>query len=104
MLTPNLLHLQIQEAHSFRWAGTSRQQLQQMLLRFSVTAPIQMACIDSDPHLRNYEEMIRGLEVVTELARTHSDSKQAAQQAHLYSTDFIAFPITCLVLEVQLDI
>lgn len=36
---------------------------------------------------------------MTELAKSHSDTKRAARQA-----DFIVFPITCLVLEVQLDI
>lgn len=39
------------------------------------------------------------IEVVTELAKSHSDSQRAAQQA-----DFIVFPITCLALEVQSDI
>lgn len=52
--------------------------------------------------VRPASQEVRGdgyrIEVVTEPAKSHSDSKQAAQQA-----DFIVFPITCLVLEVQLD-
>lgn len=41
---------------------------------------------------------------MTELARSHSDSKEAAQRAHSQITDYTAFPITSLVLQVKLDI
>lgn len=68
MLTPNPLHLQIQEARRFRWAGTSCRQLLQMLLRFGVTAANQMVC-RGRPTSREVSGDGRGIGVVTELAK-----------------------------------
>lgn len=54
--------------------------------------------VDSDLHLRKAEEMAAGSKSWRDSQQGDLDSTPASRRA-----DFIVFPITCLLLEVQLD-
>lgn len=55
--------------------------------------------VEFDLHLRKSEEMAAGFKSWGDSQKSYLDSKPASRRA-----DFIVFPITCLLLEVQLDI
>lgn len=54
--------------------------------------------VESDPHLRKAAEMAAGWKACRDSQPGDLDSTPASRRA-----DFIVFPITCLLLEVQLD-
>lgn len=96
MLTPNLPRLQIQEAllqkcrDGLSAAPADASEIQR--------DGSKLEPVDSDLHLRKAEEMAAGSKSWRDSQQGDLDSTPASRRA-----DFIVFPITCLLLEVQLD-